>query len=139
MYGDPLFAPDETQALGGGGLDVDLAQLDLQILGDGLAHGLDVRRHLRCLGSDGAVDVTHLPALFSYQADHVAQQYPAVGALEARIGIGEMLADVAQRRGAQQGIGQSVQQYVAIGVSDRPWWWGMRMPPRVMKSPSPKA
>ncbi|MNC57353.1 hypothetical protein D3C75_1070100 [compost metagenome] len=31
-----------------------------------------------------------------------------------------MLADIAQRRGAEQGIAQGVQQYIAIGMGQQP-------------------
>ncbi|MNH07293.1 hypothetical protein D3C76_1250950 [compost metagenome] len=50
----------------------------------------------------------------------MAQQHAAVGALELRIGVGEVLADIAQRRSAKQGIAQGVQQDVAIGMGQQP-------------------
>ncbi|MNC60004.1 hypothetical protein D3C81_2221070 [compost metagenome] len=50
----------------------------------------------------------------------MAKQHTAVGALELRIGIGKVLADIAQCRGTEQGIAQGMQQYVAIGVRKQP-------------------
>lgn len=43
----------------------------------------------------------------------------AVGAFERRIGIGEQLADIAQRRRAQQGVGRGMQRDVAVGVGQQ--------------------
>jgi hypothetical protein len=67
----------------------------------------------------------------------MAQQRAAVGALELRVGVREVLADIAQRAGAKQGIAQGVQQHVAVGMGQQPelWEYARR---RVMKSPSQK-
>ncbi len=75
-----------------------------------------MRGHLWRLGDNGGVDVADLPALGLHDADHMAQQNAAVGALELRIGVGEVFADVTQRSRAKQGIAQGVQQHVAIGM-----------------------
>ena len=47
----------------------------------------------------------------------MAQQLPAVDALETLIGIREMLADVAQRGRAEQGIADRVQQHIGVGMA----------------------
>ena len=54
----------------------------------------------------------------------MSQQRATVGALEPRVGVREVLADVAQRRRAEQRIGQGVQQHVAVGVGDQPMFVG---------------
>src|SRR5690606_25764217 len=81
-----------------------------------LAHGLDVRCHLWRLSDDGGVDIPHLPALGLNQLEHMAQQHPAIGALELRIGVRKVLADIAQRHRAEQCIAERMQQHVAIGM-----------------------
>ncbi|MCY1177672.1 hypothetical protein D9M73_179880 [compost metagenome] len=73
-----------------------------------------MRGHFRRLGDDGVIDVADLPAFGVDQCDDMTQQRTAVGALELRVGIREMLADVAQRRGAEQGIAQGVQEDVTV-------------------------
>ena len=54
----------------------------------------------------------------------MAQQGATVGTLEGRIGIGEVLADVAKRHGAKQRITQRVQQHVTVGVSNKTEFMG---------------
>src|SRR5690348_12117396 len=49
----------------------------------------------------------------------MAQQLPAVDALVARVRIGEMPADVAQRRGAEERIADGVQQDVGVAVAEQ--------------------
>ena len=46
----------------------------------------------------------------------VAQEAQAIGALPAGIRIGKVHADVAQRRRAQQRIGDRVRQHIGVGV-----------------------
>ncbi|MNI77532.1 hypothetical protein D3C73_1338320 [compost metagenome] len=79
-----------------------------------------MRGHFRRLGDDGVIDVADFPAFGMDQCDDVTQQRTAVGALELRVGIREMLADVAQRRGAEQGIAQGVQEDVTVRVGEQP-------------------
>ncbi len=49
----------------------------------------------------------------------MTQQHATVRALEGRVGIGEVFADIAQRRRAEQGITQGMQQHVAVGMGDQ--------------------
>jgi len=50
----------------------------------------------------------------------MAQQRAAVGALEARVGVGKVLADIAQGQRTEQRIGERMQQHVAVGMGDQP-------------------
>src|SRR5690606_37996096 len=75
-----------------------------------------MRRQLRRLGGDGDIGIADLPAPGMYQLQRMAQQYPAVGALGLRIGVGEVPADVAQRGGTQNRVGQRVQHHVTVGM-----------------------
>ena len=47
------------------------------------------------------------------------QQYAAVGIFKLGSSIGEMAADVAQARRAEQGVGKRVQQRVGIGMAEQ--------------------
>jgi hypothetical protein len=51
------------------------------------------------------------------QPAHFPHEHPAVSALEARIGVREMCANVTQRRRPDQGIADGVQQHIGIGVA----------------------
>jgi hypothetical protein len=50
----------------------------------------------------------------------MTQQPTAVGALELRVGVREMLADVTQRSRAEQGIAQGVEQDVTVRMGEQP-------------------
>ena len=78
------------------------------------AHRRHVRRELRRLGDDRRVEVADRQPAAAHEADDVAQQRAAVGALPARIGVGEVRAEVAQRERAQQRVADRVQQHVGV-------------------------
>ena len=75
-----------------------------------------MRGHFWRLGDDGVVDIADFPAFGVDQPDHMTQQCATVGALELRVGNGEMLADIAQCHRTEQRIAERMQQYVAIGM-----------------------
>jgi hypothetical protein len=81
-----------------------------------------VRRHLGPLGDDGGVDIADAVAGSDHAARRFLQQRTRIGALELRVGVREVFADIAQRGRAQQGIGDRVQQHVGIGWPSRPRW-----------------
>ena len=80
-----------------------------------------MRRHPRLLGDDGGVEVHHLEIERSQFLGDVAQQAAAVGPFEFRIGIGIVLADVAEAGGAQQRIADGVQQHIGVGMAIEPF------------------
>ena len=95
-------------------LHVDLRELHPRQLGDARAHGLDVRHQLGRLRHDGRVDVADGPAQRAHALRHLGQQHARIGALEARIRVGKMAANVAQARRAQQRVDDGVQQRIRI-------------------------
>src|SRR3712207_122171 len=90
----------EAHPLAGRGLDVHAVGRDAEGAGERLADRLLVRRELRALHEHGGVDVEDLPA--GEQRHDVAQEADRVGAGEPLVAVGEVLADVAQARRAQQ-------------------------------------
>ena len=113
-------APTGPMLLGRLGLHVDLLDRDRQRLRDALAHGQDVRRHLRRLRDDGAVDVADLPAgLRARGAPASASSASESAPRKLRVGVGEVVADVAQRGGAEQRVGDRVAQRVGVGVAEQ--------------------
>ena len=79
-----------------------------------LAHLLAMRRHLRRLSCDNAVDVDDLVALFA----HISRNGPPTASWNrtpshSGIGVGEKLADIAAADGAEQRIGHGMRQHSA--------------------------
>ena len=81
------------------------------------AHLIDVRRELRLFEDDGGVDVADREAFRVHHLDGPAQQVDARGALPLRIGVGEMAADVAGARGAEDRVGDGVAYRIGIRMS----------------------
>ena len=79
-------------------------------------HGLN-------LGADDYLakpfELTELEALGLHLLEHMTQQNAAVSTLELRVGVGKVLANIAQRGGAKQGVAQRMQQYVAIRMREQ--------------------
>ena len=78
-----------------------------------------MRRQLRRLRDHGAVDVLDREAGSLDACGALAQQHAAVGALERRVRVGEVAADVAERRRAEQRVGDRVQQHVRVRVAEQ--------------------
>ena len=92
---DALAGPLPTEALGRGGLDPHLPDLDAQRAGEVLAHRLAMGPHLGLLGGDGAVGVHELEAQRARMLHDAREQHERVGPRIGGVGIGEQLADVA--------------------------------------------
>ena len=86
--------------------------------GEPNAHQLAVRRDARLLGDDRDVDLLHDPAERPNALHRDAQHLDRVAPVVGRIVVGEHLADVAGRRGAEDRVGDRVRDGVAVGVSD---------------------
>ncbi|MCY1302881.1 hypothetical protein D9M70_525640 [compost metagenome] len=78
-----------------------------------------MRGQLGRLRNHGGIDIADLIARLAHAARSLAQQHAAVGAGKARVGIGEMAADVAQRGRAEQRVSHRVQQRVGIGMAQQ--------------------
>ena len=84
---------------------------------EALLHLGPARRELRRLQHDRAVDVAGRPPRRPHVGDGPAQQLEAVGAGEGGIGVGEVLADVAEAGGAEERIGDGVGDRVGVAVA----------------------
>ena len=83
------------------------------------AHRRQVRREFRRLRDDGGVDIADLPAGAADPARRFGEQRDRIGALEALVGIGEMLADIAKRGGTEQRIGDRMTQRIGVGMTEQ--------------------
>ena len=77
-------------------------------------------RQPRALEHHGGVDVGDRPAGVRHAPGRGAQQPERVGALVGRVVVGEVLAEVAQGGGAEQGVDDRVRQHVGVGVALEP-------------------
>ena len=119
MHSDTFFTSDKPELFGGSGFNVHLVQINLKIRSNQRAHRFNMRRHFWRLSNDGVVDIADLPAFGVDQAHHMTQQHATVRTFEGRVGVREMLADIAQRRGAEQRITERMQQHVAIRMGQQ--------------------
>ena len=81
------------------------------------AHRRHVRRDFRRLRDQRDVEIADVKAASGGERRDVAEQHPAVGVLPARIGIGKVRSDVAQRERAEDGVAHGVQQDIGVGVA----------------------
>ena len=85
---------------------------------DPRAHGRAMRADLGLLANDRAVDMVDDPAADRGPAAAAwARKMVGRGALPLRVGRREMLADVAEAGGAEQGVGDGVEHDVGIAVA----------------------
>lgn len=110
--------------LGARGFDADAARLDLQGRAQLSLHGLDVGPHLGGITDERAIDVAHLPAFLRDHALGFGEQLLAVGVLISRVGVGEVLADVAQAKRTQQGIDDGMGQGVGVRMAQQALFMG---------------
>ncbi|MOA19102.1 hypothetical protein D3C78_1394590 [compost metagenome] len=76
-------------------------------------------RELGRLGDHRAVDVADLQPRGAHAPRGFHQQLHGIRALELRVGVGKVPADVPQRRAAQQRIGDGMQQHVGIRMPEQ--------------------
>lgn len=107
----------EVQAFWSFGLHADCFRFDVQQFGEALADCGRVGADLGSGENQSAVDVQDTVAGVGDVAHRLLDEDDGVCALPSRIARREEGADVSGGDGAEQGIGQRVQQHVAIGVS----------------------
>ena len=96
------------------------------------------RRQLRRLEHDRAVDVARLPAGGPHVGHGPPQQVDAVGPGPRGVGVGEVLADVAEPGRAEERVGDGVGDHVGVAVAGQAALAGERhaaeheRPPRVV-------
>src|SRR5262249_14195504 len=85
--------------------------------GDAGADLADMRRDPRGLGDDDRVDVRNRESALLGQLARTFHEECAVGLAPSRIGIRKLLADRSFPGGAEQRIGQRVEQGITVGVA----------------------
>jgi len=115
---DAFLAAFEAEVLGGGGFDGYLSGVDAEEVGYGLPHLGDVGCHFGFLGHDDGVDIAYAVALGVEQLAGAAEEEFAVDVFVLGVVVGEVLADVAQGGGAEEGVADGVEQHVGVGVAE---------------------
>lgn len=111
---DAFFAAFEAEVFGGGGFYADIFRCDATCARNVLAHRLAIRKKLRGLRSDNAIDIEDLEAFFTKQIRSCLEQLERIGIFIGWIGVGEMLADIPQARSTQKSIGYCMEQHIGI-------------------------
>src|SRR5215207_8069585 len=79
-----------------------------------------MRSDARRFREDSGVDIPGNPTRLPCQAGDLAQQMLAVSVSEALIGGREVLADVTERRRAEDGVGDGVEQHIGVRMPFQP-------------------
>ena len=116
--GDAFAAPDEAHALGGGGFDGDVGRGDAHDVGHRALHVGDVGVELGLFGHDGGVDVAQFVARIAEETHGAGEEDLAVDAGILAGGVGEVIADVAQSGGTEQGVADGVDEYVGVAMAE---------------------
>ena len=74
---------------------------------------------LGCFGTDGSIDVAYGISGLADELDGLGEQSLAVNALILRVAVGKMVADIAQVGGTEQGVADSMYEYVGITVAQQ--------------------
>ena len=106
----------KAQSLLGGGLYADLRYIHPAGIGNIAPHFIYIRRQLWTLRQKRSVNVLNLIAMVGQYPHHFFQQFQAVRPLPAVICIRKQVANVTQRRRAQQGVRDGVKQHIRIAV-----------------------
>ena len=79
-----------------------------------------MRRQPRLLSDDGGIELPHLPARTVDFRTHLPKEKATGSVAVLRIARGEVRAQIAERCRPKHGIGEGVQEYIAVGMTNRP-------------------
>lgn len=111
---DAFFTAFETETFGSGSFHTDVFRCDAACTRNVLAHRLTMRRKLRGLRSNDAIDIKNLEAFFTKQISSCLEQLERIGIFIGWIGVGEMLTDISQARSTQKSISYCMEQHIGI-------------------------
>src|SRR4030095_2344742 len=118
VCGDGFSAADGVDTFVGLGLQVNRLGGDAEGLRKRFAHFREMRAELRFFRDHNSIDVFNGQVFLIQELSRVLQEHKAAGALPPGIGIGEMCADIAERRSAKERVAQRVRENVAIRMPD---------------------
>ena len=101
-------------------LHIHLIKFQSELFGDVPAHFLDVGRELRTLRHDRRIDVADAIALRTNHFRDMLQELHARHAFPAIVTVGKVPAEISERRCAQEGVLDGVQQHIGVRMSQKP-------------------
>ena len=101
-------------------LDADRTCIHAERCGNVCPHGGNMRRELRLLSNHGRINVDDPVAVRRQHTADKRQKVQRIRALVGRILVRKVLADVAERRRAEQRVRDGVQQHVRIRMPEQP-------------------
>lgn len=116
---DGLFGSNRPDSFARLGFDANLLRVDVKQLGQLLLYFYFDIGKFRALRKDNAIDIGDDEASLPHTLVGEVQHLAGVSIMVGGLGIWEHLADIAQRRRAQDRIGDSMQEDVRIAVADR--------------------
>lgn len=114
--GPALASADETEGLAGCRFYGNLEKGDLQSVRDVLAHPVNIRSDLGLFEHEGGVDIHDLEPVLREQVCDVLEQDHAGDSLEAGIAVGKVPPDIPERRGAQESVGDGMEEHIRVGM-----------------------
>ncbi len=136
---DRLLLTNRPHHFTGLGLDPYPCDVDGEQFGDPVADRCAVREDFGPLGENHAIQVNDLPASvghpFEGRPEHLGRIPPLVG----RIGVGKQFADVTQASGAEEGVGDGMEEDIGIAVTQRHLLMGDRHAPEHEPVAGPEA
>jgi hypothetical protein len=110
----PLSPANESNTFIRGSFDGDLPWLQGQCCGDVGDHLSRIPENFGLLQYNGGIKIDDAKVVFREQASHIPKQEKTGNVLVLCARIGEVCADITQRRGAQKRITQCMQQDVRV-------------------------
>ena len=120
MATNRLGTADVADFFAGLCLDVHCVFIQSQQLRQVSADAAFDRPKFRFLGEDDDIDIDRPPAFLVETREHLAEKRARIGVAEGWVGVWIRVADVAESRRAEQGVGDGVQDDVGVTMTDQP-------------------
>src|SRR6266550_1396730 len=117
--GDAFLAAGKSKSFAGGRLHRDPRQRQPRDLGDTRAHGIAQWADFRALADQRHIEVSDASAARGDAIDRIFQELVRRRALPLGIGRRKMRADIAVRERAEDGVDQSVEADVTVGMREK--------------------
>ena len=105
---------NESEAVGGGGLDRDFADIQTHRLGQGIADCITMRGHSHFLSNHSHIDVNRFPISDSGHGNHLTEQTHRINPNRRWVVRRKMLTNVTEGTRAQKSIRDCMGENVAV-------------------------
>ena len=119
MRRDAKSLSGKAESLLGRRLDADAGSIKRKRAGEIFPHPLTVGRELRSLRQNRRIKVDDGISRLTQPLRHTLEQQDARDPGVSRVRIGKELADIAQRRRAEQSVHDGVRQHVGVAVAEQ--------------------